>query len=208
MVIDNGIGAHALPRDVDAVCGKPDNLLCSVGPLLIAGAGLGLKAVSSFFGNKSKKKQEKANKKAAVNAANIQQKRGEDQRRGRLAVGQSLLNGVPQQTGGGVRTNVAMDPALFANLDRERTYDFGSAIPESTGGVEAFLSGLAGDAADFLPAAYSAGALGGAPEQQAQMGAMGTAPGAGTSGALTIDDLLRLLNHSPSPQHNVLDTGD
>lgn len=167
-----------------------------MGPLAVAGLGLGLKAAGSFFGGRSKKKQEKENKKAAVNGANIQQKKSEDTRRGRLAVGQSLLNGVPAQTGGGVNTNVAMDPALFEGLNRERTYDFGSAVPESVGGTEAFLSGLFGDTADFLPFAAASGALG----PGAAGGANGLMPGANPlggagagNGAITLDQLLELL---------------
>lgn len=160
-------------------------------PLAIAGIGLGAKALSSLLGGRSKKKQEKSNKQAATNAANIQQKQREDQRRARLQLGNSLLGGVPQTTGGGVRTNVALDPAVFADLNRERTYDFGSAIPESAGGVEAFLSGLFGDVADFIPHATAAGAFG--PEAQAAGQQGSFLPGNMQNGAITIEQLLELL---------------
>ncbi len=157
-------------------------------PVLIAGGSLALKGLSKLFGGKSKKKQEKEAKRAATAGANLQQKRGEDQRRGRLQLGNSLLNGVPQTTGGGVRTNVALDPAVFEGLNAERTYDFGSTIPEGVGGSEAFLSGLFGDAADFLPEAAAAGAFGGTPNPEANVGSVGEA-----NGALTLEQLMDLL---------------
>lgn len=152
-------------------------------PLIAAGASLAFKGLGSIFGGKAKRKQEKANKQAATNAANIRQKQSEDQRRARLQFGASIANSLPAHRGAGV------DPKLLESLMQERTYDFGSAIPESAGGADAFLSGLFGDAADMVPDAYGAGIFGKVPVPG------GINPGAGVGG-LTIEELLEMTGQS------------
>lgn len=115
-------------------------------------ASLGVKGLSALFGNRAKGKQEAENRRAATSGLNIGQKQREDARRARLALANGLLGGVPGTTaGGGVNTNVGLDPALFERLNQERTYDFGSTMPQSKGGIDAFLSGLFGGAADVIP---------------------------------------------------------
>jgi type II secretory pathway pseudopilin PulG len=120
---------------------------------LIAGGSLLLKGLGSIFGTRSKNKQQAEQNRAAAAGLAIQQKRGEDERRARLQLGNSLLGGVPSTTaGGGVNTNVGLDPELVKSLGLERTYDFGSAMPKpGAGGIDAFLAGLFGGAADTLP---------------------------------------------------------
>jgi hypothetical protein len=151
-------------------------------PLIAAGASLAFKGLGSIFGGRAKKKQERANKQAATNAANIQQKRSEDQRRARLSLGASMANGID-------RPGMKIDPALLEQLMQERTYDFGSAIPESAGGSDAFLSGLFGGASDLVPSAYGAGVFGAVPPD-ATGGIAGQGGGPQT---ITLDDLMELM---------------
>jgi len=121
--------------------------------LAVAGGSLLFKGLSSLFGGKAKKKQYNVQRNAAIAGLNIKQKQGEDARRARLQLANSILSRVPSTTaGGGVNTNVALDPELVKQLGVEHTYDFGSAVPEyAGGGVNGFLEGLFGGAADTLP---------------------------------------------------------
>lgn len=133
-------------------------------PILAVAAGaLAAKAASRYFGGKAKKKQEAESNRANTAALDIRQKQGEDERRSRVRLGTSLLNGVPSTTAGGaVNTNVGLDPELVNQLMLERKYDFGSAMQKpGTGAGSAFLSGLFGDVGDFATS-YGAGAFGGA----------------------------------------------
>jgi len=95
-------------------------------PLLVA--GLAAKAIGSFLKGRSQKKKAKEQmaasereRKSTVAGLSLQQTMGEDKRRARLALAQSLLGGVAGTTAGGrVNTNVALDPALLAQLGVER----------------------------------------------------------------------------------------
>jgi hypothetical protein len=133
-------------------------------PLLAIGAGLlAAKAGQAYFGNKSKKKKAEDQKKSTTNALTIQQKRSEDARRARLQLGASMMNSVPKTTaGGGVNTNTGIDPELLAQLNIERQYDFGSAVPDgAAGNGSAFVSGLFGAAGDTITGMYGGGMGGG-----------------------------------------------
>lgn len=123
-------------------------------------ASLGIKGLSSLFGGRSKRKQQAETNRATTAGLNIRQKQSEDSRRARLALAQGLMGRIPATTaGGGVRTNQGpLDPALFDQLNQERTYDFGSAMPKSAGGMDAFLEGLFGGAADVIPRVVTGGA--------------------------------------------------
>jgi type II secretory pathway pseudopilin PulG len=130
--------------------------------MFIPAAMLAAKVGKSYFGNKAKKKQNDEQRKAEVSALTLQQKQREDARRARVAAAGSLLNGVPSTTaGGGVNTGVGLDPALLAQLGLERTYDFGSAVPDRNKGAgSAMLAGLFGDVGDTLGSMYG-GKMGG-----------------------------------------------
>lgn len=123
-----------------------------MGPLLSAGIMLGLKGLDSLFGGKAKEAQYDENRDATIAGLGLKQKMSEDRRRAILALANSLMNRIPETTaGGGVRTNIGLDPAIFEMLNKERSYDFASAVPESKGGVSGFLSGLFGGAAETVP---------------------------------------------------------
>lgn len=125
-------------------------------PIAAAAAVAFLKGLQAFLGKKSKDKKAKEQNRASTAALTLTQKQREDQRRARLRAANSLLGGVPATTaGGGVNTNVGLDPALVADLDKERTYDFGSALPDSgTGSTYDFLSGLFGELGDTATRAF------------------------------------------------------
>lgn len=129
---------------------------------IIPAAILAAKAGKAYFGNKAKHKANDEEKRAATAALNTQQKQREDARRGRLKLGASMLSSVPKTTaGGGVSTNLDIDPAILDALGAERTYDFGATITDRNKGAgSAFLSGLFGDVGDTLTSAYTHG-LGG-----------------------------------------------
>lgn len=155
-------------------------------PATIALLGsLGLKLGSKIFGGRSERKKHEERNRATAAGLTLQQKQREDARRARLALAQGLLGGVPGTTGGGVRTNVGLDPALVAQLGQERTYDFAGTMPKSVGGTDAFLSGLFGGAADVVPYMFGGNAA----------AAGGTeVPGSGQAGVKAIDlDELRAL---------------
>jgi hypothetical protein len=147
--------AHTSPSSLAAALSVVPAV--GIAPIVAAGILLGLKGLSSWFGKKSADKQYGENRDATVAGLNIKQEMSEDKRRAMLALANSLLGGVPGTTGGGnIRTNVALDPALFAQLNEERKYDFGSAVPEKAGGMDGFLSGLFGGAAETVPYMSSA----------------------------------------------------
>jgi type II secretory pathway pseudopilin PulG len=130
---------------------------------VIPAAILAAKAAKSYFGNKAKKKQNTNQRNAAVAGLTFQQKQREDARRARLKLGGSMMNSIPATTAGGsVNTNMGIDPALLEQLGIERTYDFGSAVPDYNAGAgSAFLSGLFGDVGDTLGYMYGMGGAGG-----------------------------------------------
>jgi hypothetical protein len=157
-----------------------------MGPIVAAGIGLGLKGLGKLFGGKAKKKQNDNQRNATIAGLTIQQKQAEDKRRARLALANSLLGSVPGTTaGGGVNTNVALDPEMVKQLSLERTYDFGSAVPDANAGAgSAFLSGLFGGAGDLATAAFGGGANG--------VGAGAAAAGGPIVDGLSLEDLLKL----------------
>lgn len=122
-----------------------------VGTAVGAGTGALFSALQSLFGSRSETKREEEQRRAIIAALTLRQKRGEDSRLGKLAVGQNYLENVPEFTGdGSVRTNVhGLPPDLLAKLSQERTYDFESAVPHAgAGGFDGLLSGLFGTAHD------------------------------------------------------------
>lgn len=150
---------------------------------LLAGGALAVKGASKLFGHKSKTKANDEQRRAATAALNTRQKMTEDKRIGRLKLGASMLGSVPKTTaGGGVNTNLDIDPAILAQLGAERTYDFGSTVPNmNEGATWAFLSGLAGDVGDF-GVDYAASRLGGDPESRLNAAAGAQGPLAGGPG--------------------------
>lgn len=150
-------------------------------PLPIAAIALGslaLKGLGGLFGRRAANKRNANQRSAQIAGLNIGQRQREDTRRGRLSLGNSVLGRVPGSTAGGrVNTGVSLDPEVVANLSRERTYDFASAVPdESAGSGSAFAAGLFNSAADTVPYLSSA-----------------TRPTAGSSlGGITLEDLLNL----------------
>lgn len=163
-----------------------------------------LKGLGHVFGQKGKKKREAEQRRATVATKTTRQKMAEDARRARVRAGASLLGGVPQTTAGGaVNTNVGLDPALVADLEKERTYDWGAGIPdESKGATWEFLGGLFDDAGDVPTYAYGTDpvAAAAAPRGSIPPGSPSsllTPPGGITrtpwvDDALSIDDLLKL----------------
>lgn len=163
-----------------------------------------LKGLGHVFGQKGKKKREAEQRRATVATKTTRQKMAEDARRSRVRAGASLLGGVPATTAGGaVNTNVGLDPALVADLEKERTYDFESTEPKAgVGATWDFLDGLFGDAGDVVTRAYGTdpvaaaaaprgGVLPGSPSSPL------TPPGGITrtpwvDDALSIEDLLKL----------------
>jgi len=129
----------------------------------LAGGSLLFKGLGALFGHKSKSKANDEQRRAQIAALTLAQKQREDARRARLELGSSILNRVPATTAGGrVNTNVALDPELVKKLGMERTYDFGSAVPnENAGASSAFLSGLFGGAGDLATSMYQPQGQGG-----------------------------------------------
>lgn len=111
--------------------------------LIPLGVSVGAKLLGGLFGNKSKKKKEEAQRKAAIGGAELKQNMAEDRRLGQLGAGQSLLG----QLAGRGFTNIS--PEAAASLGQRRTYDFSKAVPEAGAGLGSeFLSGLLGDVGD------------------------------------------------------------
>lgn len=176
-----------------------------MGFVIPAAAFLAAKIGKSYFNSRSKKKANTEQKRADVSALTTQQKQGEDSRRARVQAAGSLLNGVPSTTaGGGVNTNVGLDPALLASLGAERTYDFASGIPDRNKGAgSALIAGLFGDVGDTIATAYGGGAMGAA--GSALAGGAHTAnannlssfvgnDAAGGGGGLSFEELQKLIN--------------
>jgi hypothetical protein len=162
----------------------------------VAAASLFLKGLSAFAGGKAKKKQQADQNRARTAGLNIQQKQSEDSRRARLDAANSILGRVPATTaGGGVRTGVALDPALVNRLSQERTYDFGSAMPTpGTGAGWEFLSGLAGGAGDTVAGLNDPGQ--GLIQRDVPEGVVGGSVGDPTT--ITLEDLMKLFGKPPT----------
>lgn len=125
-------------------------------PLAAAAAIAALgKGVGSILKSKGQNKKNQEAYRSTVAAKNLAQKQVEDKRIGNLSLANSLLSRVPKTTAGGaVNTNVALDPALVAQLSKPREYDYASATPKPVGGTYDLLAGLfdtAGDVATYLP---------------------------------------------------------
>lgn len=157
---------------------------------------LAAKAGSSALKSRAKSKQAKRDRKAQIAALGIGQKQKEDTRRSRVALGNSLLGGVPATTGGGVRTNVGLDPALYEQMMKERTYDFGAAVPEQGGAMSEFLAGLFGDIADTVP--YGVGDPNDPNRLQGETRPMQGGPTGGVNQTVNWEDLMKLLGLSGS----------
>lgn len=180
-----------------------------------AAAAAFLKGIGALFGSKGRKKKEQAQRQATVSALTTRQKQQEDRRRSNVRLGSSLLNTVPETTaGGGIRTNVGIDPAVVADLEKERTYDFESMVPQAgAGSTYDFLSGLFGGAGDVAvrafggpaaaPAAVSGMIPSGAPSSpMTPPGGLTRTPwdvNAGQPHALSIEDLLALSRGDKGP---------
>lgn len=125
-------------------------------PIVAAATVAFLKGLSALMNKKAKSKQGKEQNRANTEALNLAQKRSEDSRRARVRAGASLLGGVPSTTAGGaVNTNVGLDPGLVADLEKERTYDYGKTMPDSDkGATYEFLAGLLGGAGDVTTTAF------------------------------------------------------
>lgn len=155
-------------------------------PFPVAAAiGIGSKLLGGLFGGKSKKKQEEAQRKAQIGAAELKHGMGEDTRLAQQAAGQSILG---QLVGKGF---TGLDPETAASLKQRRTYDFSKAVPEAGAGMgSSLLSGLFGGISD-VAAQY------GANEQDATAspespGISAGQPVGGLNSALTLDDLYKL----------------
>lgn len=150
-----------------------------------AAIGIGSKLLGGLFGGRSKKKQEEAQRKAQIGAAELKHSMGEDTRLAQQAAGQSILG----QLAGKGFTN--LDPATAAKLAQRRTYDFSKAVPEAGAGMgSGLLSGLFGGISD-VAAQY------GANQQDAGLspetpGISAGQPVGGLNSALTLDDLYKL----------------
>src|SRR5512147_653974 len=111
--------------------------------LIPLGVSIGSKLLGGLFGNKSKKKQEEAQRKAAIESMNLKQTMAEDKRLGQLGAGQSLLG----QLAGKGFTNIS--PEAAAAIGQRRTYDFSKTVPEAGAGAgSGLLAGLFGDIGD------------------------------------------------------------
>ena len=119
-------------------------------PLVIPAISLGAKLLGGLFGRRSQNAQTNEGNRAQTAALALRQKQMEDARRARLAYGQGLLGRVTQGVDGS-GGSMALSPELFAQLDKERTYNFAGTATAPKGGASSFLSGLFGGAADVLP---------------------------------------------------------
>lgn len=138
--------------------------------VLAAGAGAGL--LKGLFKGKSEKKQQEAQNAATVAQLTLQQKMREDERRGALDAGSSMLNSVgssaPSAFNGRIDlSGFKLDPAMLERLKRERVYDFSGTVPKAGAGMgSALLAGLFGgiqDVAGMWPKPTSPGMPTGGP---------------------------------------------
>lgn len=129
---------------------------------LIPAAILAAKGISALEKKKAQSKQNDSQRNATIASLTLRQKQSEDARIARLKLGADMLGRVPKTTaGGGVNTNVGIDPELLKQLEIARTYDFGSTVPDgNAGSTDAFLSGLFGSAGDALAGVKGGGAQG------------------------------------------------
>jgi hypothetical protein len=122
----------------------------------VPGAGVAMGLLSGLFGAKGEKKKQEADNAALLAQANLKQKMGEDQRRGALDAGSSMLQRVagsnPAAFNGKIDlSGFAIDPAVLERLKQERAYDFAPTVPKAGAGMgSALLSGLFGDIRDTL----------------------------------------------------------
>lgn len=160
-----------------------------LGPIAGAGILLGLKGLGSLFKGKAKAKQNTENRTATISGLNLQQKMGEDKRRARLQLAQSILGGVP---------GFGLDPAIVQQLMQERQYDFGPAVPRQVGGISNFLGDVFHGASEVIPYAYSSGQTPMSPGQPTYGAQPGTAGQTVTLESLIADILAKRKRSQPS----------
>lgn len=149
-------------------------------------------ALTAVFGHRAKSKSNDEQRRATTAGLTLAQRQREDARRGRVDLGSNLMS----------RAGVALDPELVARLGRERTYDYGSAVPNSNAGAgSAFVAGLIGDLANgadetaaYMSSPATAGAAVGAP------GAAASVPG-GVPG-LSLEQLMAMIRSGGRPAPN------
>lgn len=122
---------------------------------------VGGKLLSGLFGNRAKKKQAEAQRKATIGAAELKNQMSEDTRTAQQAAGQSIM----RQLASKGFTNI--DPATAAQLAQRRSYDFSKGVPEAGAGLGSeLLSGLFGGIGDVASQyAINRGSGGGIPTQ-------------------------------------------
>lgn len=122
----------------------------SLGPWgAIGGGALGL--IGGLFGHKSEQKQNEAQRQAAIAQLQLKNQMGEDSRLAGVNLGSSILGKIQSQPGSRVNYSGAIDPAVLAELQKRREYDFSKAVPDTNaGGGYGLLSGLFGGAGDLL----------------------------------------------------------
>ena len=118
-------------------------------PLLGAGSSL----LGGLFGHKAKQKQAAEQRRAQIAQGELANNMSEDKRLARLNLGSSILGNLKPGAayGGHVNFNTAIDPALLAQLQQRRKYDFASATPDANvGSGSDFLGGLFGGLGGLL----------------------------------------------------------
>jgi len=171
---------------MDAINALAPQLQMGIAPAIIAaGISLGTKLLGGLFGKKSRDKKEESQRQAYIEALKLQQAQSERSRLARLGFGQSVL--------GNLKGNHAinLDPELMAKLAVERKDDFSKTVPKAgAGGTYGFLSGLFGGAADTVPYMM---APQGKTTVDREVGTAAPGVSGGGTGALSIEDLLRLI---------------
>ena len=116
--------------------------------------GLGAGLIGSLFGNKAKQKQAEEQCKAQIAGLNLQQNMGEDKRLARLNLAQSILGKINSNSpayGGRLNFNTAIDPAVLAQLQQRRSYDFAPTVADqNVGAGTGLLGGLFGGAGQLM----------------------------------------------------------
>ena len=133
-------------------------------PIAIPAAIIAGKLIGGFLQNKGKAKQAKEQRRADIAGLNLKQTMGEDKRLGRLNLAQSILGNLKPGAayGGRVNFNTAIDPAVLAELQKRRSYDFSKVVADqNVGGGTGLIGSLFSDAANAVGSAYGTGAIGG-----------------------------------------------
>jgi hypothetical protein len=113
--------------------------------------GLGAGLLGSLFKHKGQQKQASNQRNAQIAGLNLQQNMGEDKRLARLNLAQSILGGIKSQPGSRVNYSGAIDPAVLAQLQQRRQYDFAPTVGDPNAGAGSGLLGsLFGGAGDLM----------------------------------------------------------